>query len=58
METAWPDAPGVAGRLDGDAAWEIIDRLSQKYTGQPYPLRRDRVVFLIEPEHAVAVRYG
>ncbi len=41
-----------------DAAWVIIDRLSDKYLGQPYPLRTDRVVFLIEPEHARAVTYG
>ncbi len=48
----------VVERLDGDAAWEVIDRLAQKYTGHPYPLRSDRVVFLIEPEHALAVSYG
>jgi len=48
----------VTAPLDGDPAWEIIDRLSRKYTGQPYPLRDDRVVFLIEPEHARARRYG
>jgi PPOX class probable F420-dependent enzyme len=48
----------VAERIDGDRAWTIIDRLSQKYLGQPYPLRADRVVFLIEPEHARAITYG
>ena len=48
----------VTERLDGEAAWPIIDRISQKYTGQPYPLRSDRVVFLIEPEHARAQTYG
>ncbi len=48
----------VVERLDGDAAWEVIDRLAQKYTRHPYPLRSDRVVFLIEPEHALAVSYG
>jgi PPOX class probable F420-dependent enzyme len=48
----------VVERVEGDAAWEIIDRLSTKYTGQPYPERTDRVVFLIEPEHARAVTYG
>ena len=48
----------VAERIDGDRAWPIIDRLSQKYLGQPYPLRTDRVVFLIEPEHARAITYG
>jgi PPOX class probable F420-dependent enzyme len=48
----------VAARLDGEPAWEIIDRLSRKYTGQPYPLRTDRVVFLVEPDHADAQAYG
>jgi PPOX class probable F420-dependent enzyme len=48
----------VAERVEGDEAWEIIDRISRKYTGQPYPLRTDRVVFLIEAEHARAVSYG
>jgi PPOX class probable F420-dependent enzyme len=48
----------VAERVEGDAAWVIIDRLSDKYLGQPYPLRTDRVVFLIEPEQARAITYG
>jgi PPOX class probable F420-dependent enzyme len=49
---------GVAERLEGDAAWEVIDRISHKYTGQPYPLRTDRIVFLIEPDRAWAQAYG
>jgi PPOX class probable F420-dependent enzyme len=36
--------------LDGDAAWAIIDQLSIKYTGAPYPRGQERVVALIEPE--------
>ncbi|HWF74959.1 MAG TPA: TIGR03618 family F420-dependent PPOX class oxidoreductase [Solirubrobacteraceae bacterium] len=36
--------------LEGDAAWEIIDRISTKYTGAPYPRREERVVAVIEPE--------
>ena len=36
--------------LDGDAAWEIIDRLAAKYTGAPYPRGHERVVAVIEPE--------
>jgi PPOX class probable F420-dependent enzyme len=42
----------VTERLEGDAAWMIIDRLSHKYIGQPYPLRTDRVVFLVQAERA------
>lgn len=48
----------VAERLEGDAAFEVIDRISHKYTGQPYPLRSDRVVFLVEPERAWAQKFG
>jgi PPOX class probable F420-dependent enzyme len=42
----------VTERVDGDRGWAIIDRVSDKYLGQPYPLREDRVVFLVEIEHA------
>jgi PPOX class probable F420-dependent enzyme len=48
----------VAARLEGDEAFEVIDRISHKYTGQPYPLRSDRVVFLVEPERAWAQKFG
>lgn len=48
----------VTARLGGEEAWDIIDQLSVKYTGQPSPLRTDRVVFLIEPEHARARACG
>jgi len=48
----------VTERVDGERGWAIIDCLSQKYLGQPYPLRTDRVVYLIEPEHAHAATYG
>src|ERR1700691_182448 len=40
----------VAEWLEGDDAWEIIERLSTKYTGQPYPRGQERVVAVIEPE--------
>ncbi|MDT7802930.1 MAG: hypothetical protein QOI78_6363 [Actinomycetota bacterium] len=36
--------------VDGDAGWAIIDRISEKYTGGPYPREQDRHVALIEPE--------
>jgi PPOX class probable F420-dependent enzyme len=35
--------------LEGDAALEVIDRLSNRYTGKPFPMRSG-VVFLIQPE--------
>src|SRR6184192_1206309 len=39
----------VADTLEGDAALEVIDRLSNRYTGQPFPMRSG-VVFLVEPD--------
>jgi PPOX class probable F420-dependent enzyme len=35
--------------LEGDPAWEIIDRISVKYTGAPYARGQERIVALIEP---------
>jgi len=35
--------------IDGDAAWEIVDKIAKRYIGQPYPREQDRVVALIEP---------
>jgi PPOX class probable F420-dependent enzyme len=39
----------VAETLDGEAALEVIDRLSNRYTGKPFPMRSG-VVFLVEPQ--------
>jgi PPOX class probable F420-dependent enzyme len=36
--------------LEGDAAWPIIDQISTKYIGQPYPRGEERVVAVVEPE--------
>jgi hypothetical protein len=55
----WPrSAGGWSSGSRGDAAWEIIDRLSHKYVGQPYGERTDRIVFLVEPERAWAQVFG
>jgi PPOX class probable F420-dependent enzyme len=41
----------VADRRDGEAAFPAMDALSQKYTGQPFPMRGpETVAFLIEVE--------
>ena len=48
----------VSEVVEGDPAWEIIDRIAHKYIGGPYPLRTDRVVFLIEPERAWSQAFG
>lgn len=36
--------------IEGDAAREIIDRLSAKYIGVPYSREGDRIVAVVEPE--------
>jgi PPOX class probable F420-dependent enzyme len=48
----------VTELIEGDRAWEIIDRIARKYTGEPYPLRTDRIVLRIKPDHAQAVTFG
>jgi PPOX class probable F420-dependent enzyme len=35
--------------VQGDAAWEIVDRIAMKYIGVPYSRSEERVVALIEP---------
>jgi PPOX class probable F420-dependent enzyme len=35
--------------LEGDAAWEVVDRIAGKYIGGPYARDEERVVALIEP---------
>jgi hypothetical protein len=37
----------VGERLTGEEALEVIDRLSYKYTGAPFPMRSG-VVFLVD----------
>lgn len=45
----------VRGRLtewiEGDEAWELVDQISIKYTGHPYPRGQERVIGVIDPEH-------
>lgn len=36
--------------IDGEPAWQIIDRIAMKYTGQPYSREFRRAVALIEPD--------
>jgi PPOX class probable F420-dependent enzyme len=44
----------VAERVEGDRAWEVIDRIAHKYQGGSYPREEELVVYLIEPERAWA----
>jgi PPOX class probable F420-dependent enzyme len=48
----------VVERVGGEEGWAIIDRISEKYTGGPYPLRTDRVAFLVEAERAKAQSFA
>ncbi|MFL6125898.1 PPOX class F420-dependent oxidoreductase [Actinophytocola sp.] len=36
--------------LEGDTAWEVVDRIAAKYIGGPYSRDQERVVALIEPD--------
>jgi PPOX class probable F420-dependent enzyme len=47
----------VVERLEGDEGWAVIDRVAEKYTGGQYPLRTDRVAFLVEVDHAGAMSF-
>jgi PPOX class probable F420-dependent enzyme len=40
--------------IEGDAAWEIVDRIATKYIGGPYTRSEERVVALIEPDRQSA----
>jgi PPOX class probable F420-dependent enzyme len=44
--------------VDGDEGWAIIDRISHKYIGAPYPLRSDRQAYLVAVQRAMAATFG
>lgn len=58
MPDGSPHSVPVWVGLDGDRAWEIIDRMADAYIGMPYAPRTDRVVYAIEPEHVRVVVIG
>jgi PPOX class probable F420-dependent enzyme len=37
--------------IDGDAGWQLVDQIAQKYIGQPYGRDVERVVGVIQVEH-------
>ena len=43
----------VVDWLEGDPAWEIIDRLAMKYLGIAYPRGEERIVALVEPHRQI-----
>ncbi|MCW3008604.1 MAG: class F420-dependent oxidoreductase [Solirubrobacterales bacterium] len=40
----------VVETFDGDRAMEIVDRMSERYTGRPFPMR-DSTVYVVEVAH-------
>ena len=47
----------VVDWIEGDPAWEVVDRLATAYTGNPYPRGQERVVAVIRPDtQSVGVR--
>ena len=45
----------VVEQLDGEPALVVIDRLAQRYTGRPFPMRSG-LVYLVEPEKVFTMR--
>jgi hypothetical protein len=41
----------VVERVEGEPALEIMDRMSVRYTGKPFPYRRG-TAYLVEPERS------
>ena len=37
--------------IDGDAGWQLVDQIAQKYIGQPYGRDVERVIGVIQVEH-------
>jgi PPOX class probable F420-dependent enzyme len=37
--------------IEGDEAWQIIDRLVAKYIDERYPRDHERLVLVVDPEH-------
>ncbi|MET9275420.1 pyridoxamine 5'-phosphate oxidase family protein [Kribbella sp. NPDC003557] len=37
--------------IDGDAGWQLVDQIAQKYIGRPYGRDVERVIGVIEVDH-------
>ena len=40
--------------LRGDAGWQVVDQIAEKYIGAPYSREDERIVLLIEPDRQSA----
>jgi len=47
----------VVETVEGDAALEIMDRMSMRYTGRPFP-HRQGIALLVEPERVQEMKLG
>ena len=45
-------------RITGEEAQAVVDRIAEKYTGEPYDVRSGLVVYEIEPDVASAHDYS
>jgi PPOX class probable F420-dependent enzyme len=48
----------VAEQRDGEDAWRVIDRISEKYIGAPHPVREDLVLYLVECDRSWRQSFG
>lgn len=48
----------VAECVSGEEAWTIIDRISTKYVGGPYPREQERVVYRVAVDRARAQAFA
>ncbi len=54
----WLSVSGRVVRIEPDENLAFIDRMSQKYTGQPYQRRTPREIFTIEIDRVNNVPWG
>jgi PPOX class probable F420-dependent enzyme len=42
----------VVGEVGGEAALEVMDRMSVRYIGRPFPYRASGIAYFVEPERS------
>lgn len=58
----WTTMAHVRGRavdrLEGDAAWAVVDEISRSYTGQDYPRDDERIAYAVEIDRLTLRSFG
>src|SRR5918999_1725907 len=55
----WATVRGrVVDGVDGEAALEVMDRMSVRYPGKPFPYRESGTAYFIEPERSTIGKLG